>query len=295
MTNPRSTDLTQYPSKTKEEPQNGTINSGDHSPMYFHTIYPIQCKPNALYSSYRMSQLPFQPQLMISGCYDELLADPALLQSFPQDEWTSIHQLPHLGALCFWMVSEGLFSQVISPELWGQAGVNIITNSGRRALSEEVIAMTVLVTEGVDEGSLGMVTIFCHSDQARVEPSTMLLTLLQYESPEPGIVLMKIFTYSPYFPWGSCGLPFLDLATLPEGASSIRISTFPAKPAPATQVLLHPGCSALRGRGRQAHSHPLHQRGTMEELCSGPPFVLSGATLSSHCFLPHQEGQELTG
>ena len=51
---------------------------------------------------------------MISGCYDELLADSILLQSFPEDKWTSIHELPYLCALCFYVVSEGLFAWLTS-------------------------------------------------------------------------------------------------------------------------------------------------------------------------------------
>ena len=118
---------------------------------------------------------------MISGCYDELLADPTLLQSCPEDGWMSIHELPYLGALHFCVVSEGLFAWLISPELWGQTVVNLITNSGRKAMSKEVIPMPILVTNGVDEESLGMVTIFCHSDQVKVEPLATHSTLLQWD------------------------------------------------------------------------------------------------------------------
>ena len=36
-----------------------------------------------------------------------------------------------------------------------------------------------MVTDGVEEGSLGMVTTFSHHDQAKVEPSEAISTLLQ--------------------------------------------------------------------------------------------------------------------
>ena len=85
---------------------------------------------------------------MISGCYDELLTDPALLQSFPEDESMSVHELSYLGALLLCGV-RGIFTQLISPELWGQAGVNFVTNSGRKATSKEVIPMAILVTNVV--------------------------------------------------------------------------------------------------------------------------------------------------
>ena len=37
--------------------------------------------------------------------------------------------------------------------------------------------MVILITNRVGQGSLGMVTVFFHSDQAKVEPSVALLTL----------------------------------------------------------------------------------------------------------------------
>ena len=42
---------------------------------------------------------------------------------------------------------------------------------------------------------------------------------------------MKIFINLPYFPWGSFGLPFLNIATLSEGPSTIQI--------PLSQLCLH--------------------------------------------------------
>ena len=192
--------------------QRWTPKSNNHirglPPRYFHTIYLIKSKPNALYSSYRMSQLPSQPQLMISGCYDELLVDPTLLQMFPEDEWTSIHKLPYLGALHCHVVSEGLFNQLISPELWGQARVDFVTDSGRKATSEEVVPVAILVTDGVDEGTLGMATVFCHSDQVKLEPLAMLSTLLPQDSPVLGMVVMKIFTNLPISHGGLSASPF---------------------------------------------------------------------------------------
>ena len=167
-----------------------------------------------------MSQLPSQLWLRILECYDELLVDPALLQSFPMDEWTSINKLPCLSALHFRVVSEGLFSSLISPELLGQTRANFITSSAKNVMSEEIVPMAILITDGVSKGGLGMVTIFCHFDQVNVEPSVMLLTLIHWVSPEPAMVVMKIFTNSPYFPWGSFSLPFLDMATLTAGAST---------------------------------------------------------------------------
>ena len=80
---------------------------------------------------------------MFSGCYDELLTDLSLLQSFSEDKWTSVHELPYLGALSFCIVSEELFAHLVCSELWGQARVNFITNSGRKATSKEVVPMVI--------------------------------------------------------------------------------------------------------------------------------------------------------
>ena len=38
--------------------------------------------------------------------------------------------------------------------------------------------MAILVTDGVGKGMLGMVTVFCHSDQVKVDPLVMLLALV---------------------------------------------------------------------------------------------------------------------
>ena len=50
------------------------------------------------------------------------------------------------------------------------------------------------------------------------------------------MVVMKIFINSPYFPWGSFCLSFLDVATLPEGAPTIQ---FPLSRLHLCQLLLY--------------------------------------------------------
>ena len=200
-------------------------------PRYFHATNLTKSKPDALLSSYRMSwplsQLPQPqgstqpPQLKIAEYYDELLADPSLVPSFPADEWTSINKLPCLLTLHFWVVLKGLFTKLVTPELWGQAGVDFTVCSGKKVRSKEIMPMAILITDGVGEGKLGMVTIFCCSDHAKVEPSVMIPTLIQQDSHELAMVVMKIFN-SPYFPRGSFGLSFLDIGTLSEGTPTIQ-------------------------------------------------------------------------
>ena len=180
--------------------------------------------PDALCTSYMMSQLPSQPWTKISECYHKLLADPTLIWSFPIDEWMSVEEHLCLGILHFQVVLEGLFTRLISPVVRGQARVKFITSSGKRAMSKEIIRMAVLITDGVGKGSLGLVTAFYHSNQAKVEPLVMLMTLTHCDSHELALVVMRIFTNLSYFQWGSFGLLFLDVATLWEGASMASFS-----------------------------------------------------------------------
>ena len=70
---------------------------------------------------------------MISGCYEELLADPTLLQSFPEDEWISIHEVSYLGTL-FPCGVRGALHPADLPELWGQAGVDIINQLWQKSI-----------------------------------------------------------------------------------------------------------------------------------------------------------------
>ena len=80
-------------------------------------------------------------------------------------------------------------------------------------ISSEIIHMAVLIANGVEEGSLGMVTTFCHHDQAKVESSAVLSTLHQWDSPKPSIVVVKIFVNSPYLPCRSSSFLYLDVIT----------------------------------------------------------------------------------
>ena len=62
--------------------------------------------------------------------------------------------------------------------------------------------MAVLIIDRVEEGSLGMVTTFCHHYMAKVELSEELSILCQLDSPELSIVVVKIFANSPDLPGG---------------------------------------------------------------------------------------------
>ena len=142
-----------------------------------------------------------------------------------------------LGCMpCFWVVSKGLFTKLVTSKVWVQTRVNITTYSGKKGRGEGMVSMGILVTDGVGEGKLGMMTVFCHSDRVKVEPSFMLLTLVRQDSHEPFMVVMKIFSTSPYFQWRSFSLPFLNIATLSEGTPTIQ---FPLSWLHLCQLLLY--------------------------------------------------------
>ena len=187
------------------------VKEGTHSPRYFHTTYPLKNKPSYVSFSFQMSCL------MISKCYEEILAGPSLRQLFLEEEWRSTHELSFLGTLQFWIVLQRWFAHLTSPSMRGKAGVEFITSNGQK-ISSEIVPMVVLVTDWVEEGSLGMVTTFCHHDQAKMEPSEVLSTLLHCDSPKLSIVEEKIFANAPYLPWQSFGFPYLDVTTLLVGA-----------------------------------------------------------------------------
>ena len=118
--------------KSKMSPKNSITKPLEHSPRHFHATYPIKSKPDALHSFYRMSQLPSHcPK--IAGCYQELLADPSLVSTFPVDEWMSINELPCLSALDFTVVWEELVAKLVTPKVWSQAWVDFTTHSGKKA------------------------------------------------------------------------------------------------------------------------------------------------------------------
>ena len=153
-------------------------------------------------------------QPVIVDCYEELMADPSLLQSFSEDKWMSIHVFPYLHVIQFCIVSDGLFSQLTSLALWGKAGADLLTKVGRRAVSIETTPLAMLVMDRVGEGKLGLITAFCRTDQAKVEPLDALSTFVHCESPKPGVVVVKVFTNMCHLLQGPFGFPYLDVTNL---------------------------------------------------------------------------------
>ena len=127
-----------------------------------------------------------------------------------------------MGALRFSCIRE-TFHWLNIPCNGGKAEVEFITNNGQR-ISGEVIPMVILVADGMGEGSLGIMTTFCHHDQAMVEASKVLSTLHQHDSPELSVVVVRRFTNPPYLPQRSFGFLYLDITTLFGGASCVQFS-----------------------------------------------------------------------
>ena len=82
--------------------------------------------------------------------------------------------------------------------------------------------MAILITDGVGGESLGIVTIFCHHDQNKMESSDALSALCQCNAPEPSVVVVRTYTHTPYIPQGTSWLLYLNISTLSRGASSIQ-------------------------------------------------------------------------
>ena len=69
--------------------------------------------------------------------------------------------------------------------------------------SEETINTTILITDGVGESDLAMVTGFCHPNQAKIEACDVLSVLLQYDLSELSVVVVRRYSNTLYIPRGS--------------------------------------------------------------------------------------------
>ena len=261
------------------------IKVGTHSPRCFHPTYPFENKPNDVSFSFQMSCLT------ISKCYEEILVDPSLWQLFLEEEWRFIHKLPFLGTPQFWIVSERLFSHLMSPSMWGKARVEFITSNGQK-ISGEIAPMAVLVTNGVEEGSLGMGTTFCHHDQVKVEPLELLPTLLQWLSQTECSGGKDICQFT---------LPPVQVFQLPlsghnhsfSGCFSCPIPTGSAAPTQAVAFFIHSGSPAVWGwSGNKSLSILLGN--TVRELWGWLSPVRSCAAVDPSLFFPSSLRRELT-
>ena len=63
--------------------------------------------------------------------------------------------------------------------------------------SREATPMAILIPDGIGEENLGMMTVFCHHDQNKMEASDALSVLCQHDSPEPSVVVVRRYTNTP--------------------------------------------------------------------------------------------------
>ena len=90
-------------------------------------------------------------QPITAKCSEEIAEDPTLLCLFSLEEYSSVQELPCLGALQFRLLLEGLFCHISSPDSWGKTRVEFITLTHLKK-SRETTNMAILITDGVKEG-----------------------------------------------------------------------------------------------------------------------------------------------
>ena len=225
----------------------------------------------------------------IAECYDKIIEDPSLLQLFPMEECMSIWELPLLGALQFRVISKRLFTCIAFPAIWRKAGVEFITHNDWK-VSGEAIPMVILVTDGVGEGNLGMVTTFCCHNKAKMEASKAVSALHQCNLPEPSVDVERKYTNTSYIPWGPSHLLYLDVSTLSRGTS---FAQFPLEQLHLHRLLpfldIKVILSLRKGEwGLKVFPHSLEVLSLSSEVEQylSNPISLSVPSLASH---PHQE------
>ena len=71
-----------------------------------------------------------------------------------------------------------VFTHIASPSKWGKTGIEFVSLTGVKK-SGETTNTVIHITIGVGESDLGMVTVFCHPDLARIEACDALSALCQ--------------------------------------------------------------------------------------------------------------------
>ena len=196
------------------------------------------------------------------------------------DEWTSINELPCWSALYLRVVSEGPFAKLVMPKVWGQAWVAFTTHSSKKARSEEITPVTILITDGVSEEKFGMVTIFVALTRQKGTLQSCFWPSFNgfaWASSGGGEDIHQF----PLLPAGFFWAPFPRHSHPDIGCLYYLISTFMATPVPAASVLPHSGHPTQGEGGKWANGHPNHQGGTVGELPWGLPFIVPSITLTA--------------
>ena len=108
--------------------------------------------------------------------------------------------------------------------------MEFVTSNGQK-ISGEAIPMAILVTDGAEEGNLGMVTTCCYHDQAKMEASNALSALHQHSSLQPSVVVVRRVHQHSLYPSRVSHVSYLYMSTLSEGISSAQF--------PLDQLHLH--------------------------------------------------------
>ena len=213
-------------------------------------------------------------QSSLACCYVEITEDLSLLHWFPQEEYLSTHKLPCLSALQFRLILEGFFTHIASPDRWGKIGVEFVTLT-HLMKSGETTNMVILITDRIGETGLGLVRVFCHPNQTRLEACDALSTLHWHDSSELSMVVVRRYSNTLYIPRGMSQVLYLDMDTFSEGVASAqfpldRLFLHQLLPFSKSEVLL-PSEVGEEGLKTYPH-HPefLWDRSEEEHYLSGP-------------------------
>ena len=108
-----------------------------------------------------------------------------------------------------------------APDKWGKARVEFHTLTSQKT-SGETTNKAILITTGVGKRDLGLVTVFCCCNQAKMEACDTLSTLHQCDSPEPSVVVVRRYSNTPCIPQGMICLFYLDVGTFSGGITSAQ-------------------------------------------------------------------------
>ena len=151
------------------------------------------------------------------------MEDPTLLHLFSLEKYSSTQELPCLGTLQFRLISEDFFACIASPDKWGKIGVEFITLTSLKK-SGGTTNMAIPITNRVGERDLGMVTVFCHTDQVSIEACDALSALHQCDSLEPSTAVLRRYSNTPYIPRGTLHSLYLDVGTF---SGTLLLPKFP--------------------------------------------------------------------
>ena len=86
-------------------------------------------------------------------------------------------------------------------------------------MSGKTTNMAILITDWVGGRDLGLVTVFCHPNQAKMEACDTLSALHQCDSSEPSVVVVRRYSNTPYIPQGMIHSLYLDVGTFSGGVT----------------------------------------------------------------------------